>query len=140
MSDLSPRQERFCQEYASGASGAEAARRAGYSPHGADVQACRLLGKARLKARVAELQAATAKEIKWTREDHLRRLHEIGEAAERAKSYGVAARCEELRGKVLGFYAEPAETPEEGPSPRDLRPDAHAILALPGDRAGATTH
>ncbi len=38
MSDLSTRQERFCQEYASGASGAEAARRAGYSPHGADAR------------------------------------------------------------------------------------------------------
>ncbi len=115
-------------------------RRAGYSPSGADVQACRLLGKAHVKARVAELQAETAKEIQWTREDHLRRLHEIGEAAERAKSYGVAARCEELRGKVLGFYAEPAETPEERPSPRDLMPDAAAILSLPSDHAGATTH
>ena len=140
MSELSPRQERFCQEYASGASGAEAARRAGYSPHGADVQACRLLGKARVKARVAEVQAATAKEIQWTREDHLRRLHEIGEAAEKAKHYGVAARCEELRGKVLGFYAEPAETPEERPSPRDLAPTGDALLRLPGDRADGTTH
>ncbi len=136
MSDLSTRQERFCQEYASGASGAEAARRAGYSPRGADVQACRLLAKANVKARVAELQAETAKEIQWTREDHLRRLHEIGEAAERAKHYGVAARCEELRGKVLGFYAEPAETPEERPSPRDLAPTGDALLRLPGDRAG----
>ncbi len=140
MSDLSPRQERFCQEYASGASGAEAARRAGYSPHGADVQACRLLGKAHVKARVAEVQAATAKEIQWTREDHLRRLHEIGEAAERAKSYGVAARCEELRGKVLGFYAERGEAPDVTPTPRDLAPTGDALLTLPSDRAGATAH
>ncbi len=93
-----------------------------------------------MKARVAEVQAATADQIKWTREDHLRRLHEIGEAAERAKHYGVAARCEELRGKVLGFYAEPAETPEERPTPRDLAPTGDALLTLPSDRAGATTH
>jgi len=46
MSDsLTPRQQRFVEEYLAVLNGAEAARRAGYSPRSAKVRACRLMKK-----------------------------------------------------------------------------------------------
>ncbi|MFQ5940065.1 MAG: hypothetical protein ACE5KL_08390 [Alphaproteobacteria bacterium] len=69
----------------------------------------------------------------------------------KAKHYGVAARCEELRGKVLGFYAERSEAAdrEEWPSPSDLHPHRsydHILVphkkgpAAEGDEPGAAKH
>ena len=49
-SSLTPRQARFVKEYLVDLNGTQAAIRAGYSASGADVQAVRLLGNARVKA------------------------------------------------------------------------------------------
>ena len=55
MSGFNLRRERFVQEYIKDGNGAGAARRAGYSPRGADVTAVRLLGNASVQARMAEV-------------------------------------------------------------------------------------
>ena len=49
MPTLSDRQLAFCRAYADGASGAEAARRAGYSPRSARFQARDLLAKPHIR-------------------------------------------------------------------------------------------
>lgn len=54
---LTPKQERFCQEYVVDYNGAQAAIRAGYSERTARNQACVLLTKPNILARVRELQA-----------------------------------------------------------------------------------
>src|SRR5689334_9151795 len=51
------RRELFCQHYASGAGGAEAVRRAGYSPKGAKQRACFLLGLPEIRLRIEALRA-----------------------------------------------------------------------------------
>ena len=56
---LSPRRERFAQEYLKDRLGGQAVVRAGYSPRGATVTACRLLANANVQERIAELAAAT---------------------------------------------------------------------------------
>lgn len=53
--ELTVRQIRFAQEFAKGASGAEAARRAGYTERGAAVQAVRLLANVSVRAEVDRL-------------------------------------------------------------------------------------
>lgn len=55
---LTPQQEAFCEEYAKDLNGTQAARRASYSAHTASEQAARLLGKAIVQKKIAELRAA----------------------------------------------------------------------------------
>jgi phage terminase small subunit len=52
---MTPRQELFCREYVIDRNGTAAAIRAGYSRAAAAQQACRLLTKAKIKARIADL-------------------------------------------------------------------------------------
>lgn len=61
MRPLTSRQEAFCQYYAKGMSGADAARRAGYAEKTARSQAGRLLSKDDIRARIAELMRGTVK-------------------------------------------------------------------------------
>lgn len=53
---ITPRQERFCEEYVVDLNGTQAAIRAGYAVNSADVEAARLLGKASVRDCIAELQ------------------------------------------------------------------------------------
>jgi phage terminase small subunit len=53
---LTPKQARFVDEYLVDLNGTQAAIRAGYSARGADVQAVRLLGNARISAAIASRQ------------------------------------------------------------------------------------
>jgi len=57
---LSPRQERFCQEYIKDLNGTQAALRAGYCPGNEDaaaVQASKFLRNTKINARIAELKS-----------------------------------------------------------------------------------
>ena len=63
MSDLTPKQERFCREYIKDGNGTQAAIRAGYATSGADVQAIRLLGNARIQAYMDELKREQAERL-----------------------------------------------------------------------------
>ncbi len=53
---LTPRQERFCEEYLVDFNGSAAAIRAGYAAGSASVQAARLLANAKVHARLVELK------------------------------------------------------------------------------------
>lgn len=55
------RQELFCIEYLVDCNGTQAAIRAGYSEHTATMQASRLLSKANVRARIAELMEERSK-------------------------------------------------------------------------------
>lgn len=67
------RHERFAQEYAIDQNAKQAAIRAGYSPHSAQVQGCQLLTHPRVKFRVAELLEEAKKRAQinadWLRKD-----------------------------------------------------------------------
>ena len=54
---MTPKQQRFVDEYLIDLNGTKAAIRAGYSPRGADVQAVRLLGNASVASAVARAEA-----------------------------------------------------------------------------------
>ncbi len=61
---LTPRQVRFCQEYAIDLNATAAARRAGYSEKTAEQQGSRLFRNVQVKARIAELQDEVAERIR----------------------------------------------------------------------------
>jgi hypothetical protein len=65
---LTAKQGRFVDEYIVTECGAEAARRAGYSPCGAKVTACRLLTKPNLQAAIAAKRAELAHKFELDRE------------------------------------------------------------------------
>lgn len=93
---LNARQEAFIKYYSVCNNGSEAARRAGYSAHSADVIAVRLLGNARIKNRILREQEYTfdtwCKEVKGI-------IHD--ESAWQAKFKGL-----ELYGKARGWLRE----------------------------------
>ena len=73
---LTPKQERFAQEVASGKSQAEAYRAAfnvkpTTKPETSQANACRLMADSNVSTRVAELRAAVAERVTWTMADSL---------------------------------------------------------------------
>ncbi len=64
--ELNPKQTRFVQEYLIDLNATQAAIRAGYSKHTAEVQGCRLLRKVQVKAAVAAGQAVIAEKHEIT--------------------------------------------------------------------------
>lgn len=63
LAELSPKEERFCQEYVLDYNGTKAAIRTGYKKSNAASQATRLLKKAEVSARVRELQREMAERL-----------------------------------------------------------------------------
>ena len=59
MNKLSPKQEKFVQEYIKSGNATQSYIKAGYSENGADVSASRLLGNASVQKRLEELQNAS---------------------------------------------------------------------------------
>lgn len=78
MDELSLLEKRFVNEYLVDGNGAAAARRAGYSPNGARVQASRLLSRANIKIALEQAQEALANR---TRIDQDRVIREIASLA-----------------------------------------------------------
>jgi phage terminase small subunit len=65
---LTPKQQRFVQEYLVDSNASQAALRAGYSPNTAESQGCRLLKNAKVAAAIAEGQKKTADKLGVTAE------------------------------------------------------------------------
>jgi phage terminase small subunit len=72
------RDERFAREYVIDLNGEQAAIRAGYAPKSAKVTASRLLTKANVKARIAELAKQHADKLNLKAENVLRELSLMG--------------------------------------------------------------
>ena len=92
--DLTPRQERFCQEYTIDVNATGAARRAGYSEKTAHVQGPRLLANVRVAARIAELQDEVAERNKLSVDSVVAKLAELRDEAVAARQIGPAVRAQ----------------------------------------------
>lgn len=68
MADLTPKQERFCQEYIIDLNATQAYIRAKYTAKDADVAGPRLLGNVGIKDRIEELMAKRAAKVGITQE------------------------------------------------------------------------
>jgi phage terminase small subunit len=76
---ITAKQQRFCEEYLIDLNGKQAAIRSGYSERTAEVQASRLLSKANVSARIAELKAARVERTEITADYVLTGLKEVAE-------------------------------------------------------------
>ncbi len=77
---LTPRQQRFVDEYLLDLNGTQAAIRAGYSVNGAEVQGSQLLSNPKVKARVDRALAQRANRIQVKQDDVVRELLRIAMA------------------------------------------------------------
>ncbi len=74
---MTPKQERFVEEYLIDLNATQAAIRAGYSDRGADVQGCRLLGNARVALSIAERRKKLSDVIEVSQERLTQRLAQV---------------------------------------------------------------
>lgn len=74
MAKLTPKQERFCEEYLIDLNATQAAIRAGYSEKTANEQGAQLLAKLSIQEKIAELQAARSKRTEITQDRVVKEL------------------------------------------------------------------
>ena len=103
---LTPRQERFCQEYLIDLNATQAAVRAGYSAKTANEQGCRLLAHVSVKAHIAKLQQTAAKRNEVTVDTVVGMLLDSYSDAKAANQHGPAVRAAELLGKGFGMFID----------------------------------
>lgn len=80
-SDLTPQQERFCQEYIVDLNGKRAAIRASYSESTAESQASRLLSKVKVQELVYKLNQERIKKVEIDANFVLEELHKIANSS-----------------------------------------------------------
>lgn len=78
---LTPKQQRFVDEYLIDLNGTQAAIRAGYSPRTANEQGARLLTYASVRAAVEKAKAERSERTRMTADDVLRELAIIGKSS-----------------------------------------------------------
>lgn len=106
---LSPKQQRFVNEYLIDFNGTQAAIRAGYSERTARQQAPRLLTSVNISKVIKQRQEAMSKKLNLTVEKVLMDLNNLRELATKAGQYASAIRATELLGKHLGMLSDKVE-------------------------------
>ncbi len=107
FAQLTPKQRRFVQELAKGASSYTAAAvAAGYPKRSAAQIAYENLRKPHIASAIADMQTRAVRQVDMSREASIARLMTLSETAQALGQPAVAVRCEELAGKLAGLYIE----------------------------------
>ena len=105
---LTPKQESFAQNVASGKTQADAYRAAfsagKMKPETIQQAASRLMANSKVSARVTELRKPIIEEVGYSLEAHLKRLEGLSIKAAQAGQFGPAVSAEISRGKASGHY------------------------------------
>ncbi len=124
---ISDRQLAFCRAYADGASGAEAARRAGYSSRSARYQARDLLAKPHIREAIECLHVAVDD---MSFEGHVRALALLRDQARAGEGEPEGWRsCPAPEGRAVGFRASAGAAKKWGPCG-----GARALKCTPGGK------
>ncbi|WP_202679809.1 terminase small subunit [Skermanella mucosa] len=103
---LTLRQEAFCAAMALGVGGAEAARRAGYSPNGAKQRATLLMRLPEIRVRIDQIRTASSAHRQLRLDDAVAVVSEILDGALEGKSFGLALKAVEFRLKLEGIIQD----------------------------------
>jgi phage terminase small subunit len=123
---LNSRHEAFACAYASGASGAAAARTAGYSPAGAANRASELLRRTDVADRLAELSAEAASAGIQAADRLLAKLEPVYEKGLEADDTDAVLQVVELQARIIGLVHGGAT----------IRPRAHTAQGSSDTRTG----
>ena len=96
--------------------GAEAVQSTGYEPLGAVVQACRLLDRRDVRARIAALRADVARQHCRDEDTILAKLESVYAHAIEDRQYHAAARALTLQARIAGILPGASETPSPAPA------------------------
>lgn len=121
--NLTPKQERFCQEYMIDLNGTKAAIRAGYSERSAESTASEILTYPKVQAKIAELQKTVADKLSINAEWVTQRFKDISDRCMTAEPVMIrngdggwmesgeyqfdssgANKATEMLGKMLGVF------------------------------------
>ena len=103
---MTPKQQRFVDEYLVDLNATQAAIRAGYSERTAEEQGYQLLRKTSVAEAIAERQAERAERTETTQDQVIADLKRLARAAEKDRSFAPAIRAHELIGKHLGMFSD----------------------------------
>ena len=103
---MTPRQQRFVDEYLLDLNATQAAVRAGYSPRTANEQSARLLANASIAAAVQSAQQSRSDRVQITQDDVLRGLRREATLTGEGSSHAAGVSAWGLIGKHLGMFVE----------------------------------
>ena len=106
---MTPKQQRFVQEYLVDLDATKAARRTGYKGTTVNKTAYELMHKPEILEAIAKAQAERAVRVEDDADQVLTDLRRLGDAAEADKKYEAAIKTVELRGKHLGMFKDRIE-------------------------------
>lgn len=111
---LTAKKEAFAQAHASGMSQSDAYRasfnvRPTTKAETVNQAASRLMADSNIAARVAELRKPVVEAAQITLANHLERLRDLSDKAEKANQMSAAITAEVARGKASGLYVERTE-------------------------------
>jgi phage terminase small subunit len=112
---LTPKQERFVEEYLVDLNATKAAERAGYSARTANEQGARLLANVSVQEAIQAAKAKRAKKIAVSAEDVLRGVIEVTMLAREEGDLKTALKGYELQGKHIGMWRDKVEQEISGP-------------------------
>lgn len=103
---LTPKQQRFVEEYLVDLNASAAARRAGYSAKRADAMGYENLRKPEIAAAIAAAREHLAERTARSVEQVMAEIRRIGDQAEAIGDWTPALRARELEAKHLGAFTE----------------------------------
>ncbi len=106
MSDLTPKQARFVEEYLLDLNATQAATRAGYSKKTANEQGAQLLAKLSIRQAVAEAQAARSKRTEITQDEVIQGLKKEATLEGEGSSHSARVSAWAHLGKHLGIFTD----------------------------------
>ena len=133
---LTPRQQRFVEEFALDLNQTQAAIRSGFNPRNAKSQGARLMAKQHVRAAVKRVLADRSEEVKVSAQDVLRGLLRIANDDAAKDSDKIAALA--LLGKHLGMFVDSLDV-RAGVRLEDLVPRLKKKIE-PDPAAGAEDH
>ncbi len=106
MSDLTPKQARFVEEYLLDLNATQAAIRAGYSKKTANEQGSQLLAKLSVRQAVAEAQAIRSKRTEITQDEVIQGLKKEATLEGEGSSHSARISAWAHLGKHLGMFTD----------------------------------
>lgn len=126
--ELTPKQRRFVEEYLIDLNATQAAIRAGYSAKTAEVQGCRLLRNAQVRALVEAGQVKARERCEVTRDTIAKQLDEDRQLAHDVEQAGAAVSATVAKAKLFGFMKDKVEVTGEDGGPIKQRLDVRQDL------------
>lgn len=112
---LTPKQERFVEEYLVDLNATRAAERAGYSARTANEQGARLLVNVSVQKAIQAAKLNRAQKVAVSAEDVLRGVIEVTMLAREEGDLKTALKGYELQGKHIGMWRDKVEQEISGP-------------------------